>query len=66
MINYIIIQGEVVQDGKVKRSTYLRDPSGKDKARNVDKYSRKLFPLCFILFNIVYWTSYVLWKQGGN
>ena len=65
-ISYYFIQGDVLKDGKVKRIKYLRDPSGKDKARNVDKYARKLFPLCFILFNIVYWTSNVLWNYGGN
>ncbi|KAK2160624.1 hypothetical protein LSH36_129g06003 [Paralvinella palmiformis] len=50
-------EGEVLQGGKLKKAAYLRDPFGKDKARTVDKYARKLFPLGFILFNIIYWTS---------
>ena len=36
------------------------DPEGKLKAQKIDKLSRKLFPLAFLLFNIVYWIIYTV------
>ena len=36
------------------------DPEGKIKARKIDKLSRKIFPLAFLLFNIVYWIIYAV------
>jgi len=37
------------------------DPyDGKRKARRVDRFARKLFPLAFTLFNAVYWLAYTL------
>jgi len=33
---------------------------GKFQARRVDKFSRRFFPLSFILFNVVYWTAYTI------
>jgi len=37
------------------------DPyDGKRKARRIDSFARKLFPLAFLLFNIVYWLAYTL------
>uniref|UniRef100_UPI00358F06EF glycine receptor subunit beta n=1 Tax=Myxine glutinosa TaxID=7769 RepID=UPI00358F06EF len=47
-----------------------RQPTGRHRpakvvippaAKHVDHYSRALFPLCFFLFNIVYWSVY-LWE----
>jgi cation transporter family protein len=34
--------------------------AGKRQARNIDKVSRKIFPLAFVLFNIVYWAIYAI------
>jgi len=30
------------------------------RAHNIDRLSRRLFPLAFVIFNVVYWTSYML------
>ena len=30
------------------------------RARYIDKLSRKLFPLAFLSFNLVYWLAYIL------
>ena len=34
------------------------EKDGKYKARQVDKFSRKSFPISFVLFNIIYWAYY--------
>ncbi|XP_060559078.1 glycine receptor subunit alpha-2-like [Ruditapes philippinarum] len=34
----------------------------REKARNVDRVSRILFPVAFLIFNIVYWFTYVFWE----
>ena len=45
---------------EVRERRFIRDPEGKHRARNIDKMSRKLFPLSFLSFNIVYWLAYIL------
>ncbi|KHJ82922.1 hypothetical protein OESDEN_17383 [Oesophagostomum dentatum] len=40
----------------------LRTP---DSAKRADLVSRALFPMCFILFNILYWTSYSQYHVPG-
>jgi len=32
--------------------------ASKRRARDIDKMSRKTFPLAFIFFNIIYWVAY--------
>ncbi|GAB1601624.1 glycine receptor subunit alpha-3-like [Argonauta hians] len=39
--------------------SYQIDPNGKYHARKVDKYSRVIFPLIFLIFSSIYWTYYL-------
>ena len=43
-----------------KSISYCRDPESRQKARYIDKMSRKMFPLAFLSFNLIYWLSYIL------
>ncbi len=53
----------MLSDGTtVKQESYIMNPVGEYKARRVDKVARKLFPTSFIIFNVVYWSTYLLWK----
>lgn len=36
------------------------DPDGRQKARYIDKIARRLFPLAFLSFNLIYWLAYIL------
>ena len=61
------VQIDVVENGGDRRQPprYL-DPDGRQKARKVDKVSRRMFPMTFILFNIVYWILYSVPFGGFN
>ncbi len=50
------------EDAARKNSVMIADPTSKQKARDVDKVARKLFPAAFIVFNFAYWLTYVFWK----
>ncbi|KAJ8297782.1 LOW QUALITY PROTEIN: hypothetical protein KUTeg_024313 [Tegillarca granosa] len=50
-------------DKRKKKFRFLKSSANREKARTVDKVSRFLFPLIFVIFNVVYWTAYMLWKQ---
>lgn len=55
------LQIDVVENGGDKRQPpRVVDPEGKQKARRVDRISRKVFPLAFTLFNIIYWLIYTV------
>nr|AWJ68185.1 putative GABA receptor 3 [Hirudo verbana] len=41
-----------------KKLCFAQIDSNRKRARQVDKFSRKAFPICFIIFNIVYWIAY--------
>ncbi|XP_053400445.1 glycine receptor subunit alpha-2-like [Mercenaria mercenaria] len=38
----------------------------REKARNVDRVSRILFPTAFLIFNIVYWFTYIFWEPKSE
>ena len=59
--NNLIIEENNHQNSKT--IDVIIDPSGKQKARWVDKISRTMFPVSFITFNIVYWLTYAFWKD---
>ena len=52
----------LADDSGVRRESLIWDPIGKHKARTVDKVARKLFPASFILFNGIYWLTYIFWQ----
>lgn len=59
LVSYVQIN--IIENGADRRQPpRVVDPEGKHKARQIDKISRKMFPLAFALFNLVYWTMYTL------
>ncbi|KAK2181597.1 hypothetical protein NP493_390g02000 [Ridgeia piscesae] len=44
----------------VREKRHIIDTGGRQKARHIDKISRKLFPLAFLSFNMIYWLAYIL------
>lgn len=54
----VFSNGYTEQDSTVVN--YEQDPNGKEKARQVDKYSRVIFPVVFSLFSICYWAYYLI------
>ena len=57
----LIFQINIVENGGDRREPpRIVDPEGKYKARKIDKVSRKIFPMAFVLFNIVYWIMYTI------
>ena len=36
------------------------DPQGKLRAEKVDKFSRKAFPIVFLIFKVIYWIFYTV------
>ena len=41
-------------------SRLIRPPPTMEKAKRIDVASRVLFPMVFAIFNVAYWTNYLL------
>lgn len=50
----------VPAENHARAHTEGKGNEGKLKAQKIDKFSRKFFPLSFVLFNMVYWIMYTL------
>ncbi|KAK3100578.1 hypothetical protein FSP39_022065 [Pinctada imbricata] len=49
-------------DGPKEEKKPVLSAASREKARTVDRVSRILFPSVFLGFNIVYWTTYMIWE----
>uniref|UniRef100_A0A1I8H6R7 Neur_chan_memb domain-containing protein n=1 Tax=Macrostomum lignano TaxID=282301 RepID=A0A1I8H6R7_9PLAT len=47
---------------RLYQQSLLDDPRYVNRARKIDKISRRLFPLTFLIFNVIYWVMYVIVK----
>ncbi len=56
----MLLQIRRVMDECTYGSVQRFDPGGRMMARRVDKIARWVFPGVFIVFNMVYWTFYLL------
>ncbi|CAC5391043.1 Glycine receptor subunit alpha-4,Glycine receptor subunit alpha-2 [Mytilus coruscus] len=53
----------VGKDGKIdKRHFRCCCLKGRERARIIDKFSRVLFPVTFTIFNMFYWSVYLIWE----
>lgn len=39
---------------------------GEELLEKIDDTALKVFPCCFLIFNIAYWTIYTLRENGGH
>ena len=51
---------ESTAESESPRQCYATEQWRKDKALFVDKFSRVVFPLSFIIFNTIYWVVYMI------
>ncbi|CAH1772225.1 unnamed protein product [Owenia fusiformis] len=56
-IKVVTRNGRDFKEVKEKRP-FVRDGEGRNRARYIDKLARKMFPLSFVLFNLIYWLTY--------
>ncbi|XP_021348248.1 glycine receptor subunit alpha-3-like isoform X2 [Mizuhopecten yessoensis] len=45
-----------------KKGKFFKDAIRRERARNVDKLARIIFPLIFGIFNLCFWTVYIFWQ----
>ena len=49
-----------------KKTRFSIFSPNREKARNIDRLSRLIFPTVFIIFNIVYWLVYIFWEPDKS
>lgn len=45
-----------------RKGKFFKEALRRERARNLDKMSRIIFPAIFAIFNIIFWTVYIFWQ----
>nr|KAG5689970.1 hypothetical protein BaRGS_033651 [Batillaria attramentaria] len=54
------------ENGGGRKRLFSKTTVSRQRARRLDKISRLAFPAVFGVFNLIYWTFYMLWPEDHN